>query len=146
MLLQTVGQVDALAVLVESHQYSHVGGRDAADAQVHGIDQPVQAVGGIQFAADQFVAQVGPGRLTLEVQGQAVRLSEPLGGCHHHRGAVAQGHEAEVEAALFRGITAVDPGQRVVHRAVANRIVHLHLPFHSKKSVVPPDGDVSHCE
>jgi alkylation response protein AidB-like acyl-CoA dehydrogenase len=53
-----VGQVEALAVLVQAHQHRHVARRHAADAQMHGVDQAVQAVGGVQFAADQFVAQV----------------------------------------------------------------------------------------
>ncbi|MNI35960.1 hypothetical protein D3C73_899980 [compost metagenome] len=55
-----MGQVDALAVLVQAHEHRHVGGRHAADTQVHRIDQAIQTVGGIQFAADQFVPQVGP--------------------------------------------------------------------------------------
>ena len=118
--LQAVGEIDALAVLVQAHQHGHVGRGHAADAQVHGVNQAVQAVGGIEFAADQFVPQVGPGRLALEVQGQAVGLGEPLGGGDHHRGAVAQGHEAEIDLGLFRGIAAIDPGQRAgwnfIHR------------------------------
>jgi hypothetical protein len=79
-----VGKVDALAVLVQAHEHGHVGGGYAADAQVHGVDQAVQAVGGVEFAADQFVPQVGPGRLALEVQGQAVGLGKALGGGDHH--------------------------------------------------------------
>ena len=59
-LLQSMGQVNALAILIQAHQHRHVGRGDPADAQVHRINQPVQAVRGIQFAADQFVAQVGP--------------------------------------------------------------------------------------
>ena len=52
LLLQTVGQVDALAVLVEPHQHRHIGGCNTADAQVHGVDQAVQAMGGVQFTTD----------------------------------------------------------------------------------------------
>lgn len=95
--LQTRGEVDALAILVQAHQHRHVGGGDAAYAKVHRIHQAIQAVGGIQFTADQFVPQAGPGRLALEVQGQAVRLGKALGGGDDHGGAVAQGHEAEID-------------------------------------------------
>ncbi|MNL00726.1 hypothetical protein D3C87_1211670 [compost metagenome] len=53
--LQAMGEIDALAVLVQPHQHRHVGRGHAADAQVHGVDQAVQAVGGIEFTVDQFV-------------------------------------------------------------------------------------------
>ncbi len=132
--LQAMGQVDALAVLVQPHQHGHVTRRDPADAQVHRVDQPIQAVGGIDFAADQLVAQVGPGGLALEVQGQAVGLGEALGGGHDERGTVAQGHETEVDRALFRGIAAVDPGQGVGW----NFIHRYHLPH--KKAPCPGPG------
>ncbi|MCY1436713.1 hypothetical protein D9M71_528450 [compost metagenome] len=102
-----------MAVLIQAHEHGHVGGLDAADSQVYGVDQAIQAVGGMQFAADQFVAQAGPGALALEVEGQSVGLGEALGGGHDDRGAVAQGHEADVEAVDFRSIAAVDPGQWV---------------------------------
>ncbi|MNH29823.1 hypothetical protein D3C79_900740 [compost metagenome] len=110
--LQTTGQVDALAVLIQAHQHGHVGRGHATDAQVNGVNQTVEAVGGIEFAADQFVPQVGPGRLALEVQGQAMGLGEALGGGDNYRGAVAQSHEAEIDFGFFRGIAAIDPGQR----------------------------------
>ena len=41
LLLQATRQVDALAVLIQPHQYCHVGRQHATDAQVHGIDQSV---------------------------------------------------------------------------------------------------------
>ena len=128
MLLQAVGQVDALAILVQPHQHCHGAGGDAADAQVYGIDQPVETVGGVQFTADQLIAQVGPGRLALEVECEAVRLGEALGGGDHQRGAIGQGHEPKVQAALFRGIAAVYPSQRIVHQ---------YLPFLKKKRRFP---------
>ena len=84
-----MGEVEALAVLVKPHEYAHVGGRHAANAQVHGVDQPVEAVGGVELAVDQIVPQAGPGRLALEVQRQPEWLGEPLSGGHHHRGTVA---------------------------------------------------------
>lgn len=109
--LQGRGEVDGLRVLVQPHEHGHVTGRYATDAQVHGIDQAIQAVRGIQLAADQLVAQPGPGALALEVEGKAVLLGEALGGGDHHRGAVGQGHIADVQAGLFRRVTAIDPGQ-----------------------------------
>jgi len=110
--LQAVGEVEALAVLIEPHQYAHVGGRHAADAQMHGVDQPVETVGGVELTVDQIVPQAGPGRLALEVQGQAEGLGKPLRGGHHHRSTIAQGHKTEVDFGFFRGIAAVDPGKR----------------------------------
>ena len=107
-----MGEVEALAVLVKPHEYAHVGGRHAANAQVHGVDQPVEAVGGVELAVDQIIPQAGPGRLALEVQRQPEGLGEPLSGGHHHRGTVAQGHKTEIDFGFFRGIAAVDPGQR----------------------------------
>lgn len=58
--LQAVRKVEALPVLVQAHQHRHVGRSDTADAQVHRVNQAVQAVRGIEFAADQVVAQVRP--------------------------------------------------------------------------------------
>ena len=55
-------------------------------------------MGGIQLAAGQLVAQAGPGTLAYQVEGQAVLLGEALGGGDHHRGAIGQGHVADVEA------------------------------------------------
>ncbi|MNE05645.1 hypothetical protein D3C80_982150 [compost metagenome] len=114
--------MDALGVLVQAHQHRHVSGTGAANAQVHGIDQPVQAMGGVQFAVDQFVAQAGPGALAFEVQAQAVGLGKALGRGNHHRGAVAQGHETDVQAVLFRRIAAVDPGQRREGNVVSHSV------------------------
>ncbi|MNE04475.1 hypothetical protein D3C80_970090 [compost metagenome] len=111
LTLQCRRQIDALAILVEPHQHRHVGGPGAANAQVHGINQPIQAMGSVQLAADQLVAQAGPGTLALEVQAQAIGLGKALGRGNHYRGAVAQGHETDVQAVLFRRIAAVDPGQ-----------------------------------
>lgn len=145
MLLQAVGQVDALAVLVEPHQYRHVGGRDAADAQVHCIDQPIKAVGGIQFTTDQFVAQVGPRALALEVQGQSVRLSEALGGSHHQRCAIAQGHEAQIEAAFSGASLPLTQASGSLAGLLPTESFIQHLPFRSQKSAVPSDGAASHC-
>ncbi|MNR11447.1 hypothetical protein D3C85_1277460 [compost metagenome] len=109
--LQGRGQVYGLGVLVQPHEHGHRAGRYTADAQVHGVHQAIQAVRGIQLAADQLVAQPGPGALALEVEGKAVLLGEALGGGDHHRGAVGQGHVADVQAGLLGRIAAVDPGQ-----------------------------------
>ncbi|MNM79336.1 hypothetical protein D3C81_912630 [compost metagenome] len=109
--LQGRGQVYGLGVLVKPHEHGHGAGRYTADAQVHGVHQAIQAVRGIQLAADQLVAQPGPGALALEVEGKAVLLGEALGGGDYHRGAVGQGHVADVQAGLFRRVAAVDPGQ-----------------------------------
>ncbi|MCY1180076.1 hypothetical protein D9M73_205040 [compost metagenome] len=111
LTLQCRRQIDALAILVEPHQHRHVSGPGAANAQVHGINQPIQAMGSVQLAADQLVAQAGPGTLALEVQAQAIGLGKALGRGNHYRGAVAQGHEADVQAGFFRRVAAVDPGQ-----------------------------------
>ncbi len=109
--LQGRGQVDGLGVLVQPHEHGHVAARHATDAQVHGVDQPIQAVRGVQFATDQFVPQAGPRALALEVEGQAVLLGEALGGGDHDRGAVGEAHETDVEAGFLRRVAAVDPGQ-----------------------------------
>ncbi|MNP44931.1 hypothetical protein D3C76_1388160 [compost metagenome] len=58
--LQGRGQVECLGVLVQAHEHGHVVGRHAADAQVHRVDQAVQAMGGIQLATGQLVAQASP--------------------------------------------------------------------------------------
>ncbi|MNM95272.1 hypothetical protein D3C81_1077060 [compost metagenome] len=109
--LQGRGQVDGLGVLVQPHEHRHITGRYAANAKMHGVDQAIQAVRGVQFAADQLVAQPRPRALALEVEGKAVLLGEALGGRDHHRGAVGQGHVADVQAGLLGRIAAVDPGQ-----------------------------------
>ncbi|MNH01414.1 hypothetical protein D3C79_606340 [compost metagenome] len=111
LALQGRGQVDSLGVLVQAHEHCHVAGGYAANAQVHGVDQAIQAMRGVQLAADQLVAQPGPRALALEVEGKAVLLGEALGGGDYHRGAVGQGHVADVQAGLFRRVAAVDPGQ-----------------------------------
>ncbi len=56
LALQGRGQVDSLGVLVQPHEHGHVAGRYAANAQVHGVDQAIQAMRGVQLAADQLVA------------------------------------------------------------------------------------------
>ncbi|MNE19934.1 hypothetical protein D3C80_1130340 [compost metagenome] len=112
-LAQRRAQVDRLTVLVQAHEDGHGRGR-AADAQVGAVDLAIEHLRGIQFAADQLVAQAGPGGLAAQVEGQAVGLGEALGGGNDQRRRVGQGHEAEVEDVLFRGIRAGDPGQGVV--------------------------------
>ncbi|MNP21535.1 hypothetical protein D3C76_1141570 [compost metagenome] len=109
--LQGRGQVDGLGILIQAHEHRHVAAGHATDAQVHGVDKSIQAVCGIQFATHQLVAQTGPGPLALEVEGQAMLLGEALGGGDYHRGAVGQGHEADVQTGFLRRIAAVDPGQ-----------------------------------
>lgn len=68
--LQGRGQVDRLGVLVQPHEHRHITGRYAANAKMHGVDQAIQAVRGVQFAADQLVAQPRPRawRLRLRVR------------------------------------------------------------------------------
>ncbi|MNJ01364.1 hypothetical protein D3C73_1609770 [compost metagenome] len=60
LALKGGGEVDGLGILVQPHEHRHVAGRHPADAQVHGIDQAIEAMSGIQFTAGQFVAQAGP--------------------------------------------------------------------------------------
>ncbi len=55
--LQRGRQVDALAVLRKPHEHRHIHRAAAADSQVHGIYQSVQAVRCVQLTADQLVAQ-----------------------------------------------------------------------------------------
>ncbi len=141
-LLQLAGQVDALAVLVEPHEDGHVSRRAAADAQFHGIDQAVQAVCRLQLPADQSVAQPGPGGLTLQVQAQAVRLGEALGGRDHQRGAVGQCHEAHVQAVHFRGVATGHPVQRITG-SFFHRACFIKGPSRKKASSDPLPMQVS---
>lgn len=62
-LLQRFGKIDRLAVLAQSHEHRHLACRAAAEAELDAVDQPVQALRGIQLAAEQLVAQGGPGRV-----------------------------------------------------------------------------------
>ncbi|MNJ59108.1 hypothetical protein D3C77_547750 [compost metagenome] len=109
-------QTDALAVLRQPHEHGHVHRRTATDAQVHGIDQAVEPVGGIQLAVEQLVAQPGPGMLAAQVERQPERLGEALGGSDDQRGGIGQRHEAEVDAAFLRSIASGDPGEGVMAR------------------------------
>lgn len=107
-------QADALAVLRQPHEHGHVHRRAAADAQMHGVDQPIEPVGGIQLAVEQFVAQAGPGMLAAQVERQPERLGESLSGGDDQRGGIGQCHEAEVDAAFLRSIASGNPGEDVM--------------------------------
>ncbi len=100
-LLQRFGKIDRLAVLAQSHEHRHLACRAAAEAELDAVDQPVQALRGIQLAAEQLVAQGGPGRLAPEIEREAVGLGEALGGGHDQRGRIGQRHETDVQGALF---------------------------------------------
>lgn len=99
-LLQRFGKIDRLAVLAQSHEHRHLACRAAAEAELDAVDQPVQALRGIQLAAEQLVAQGGPGRLAPEIEREAVGLGEALGGGHDQRGRIGQRHETDVQGAL----------------------------------------------
>lgn len=123
LALQCRGEVDGLGVLVQAHEHRHVPGRAAAHAQLYGIDQPVQAVGSVQLAPGQLVAQAGPGGLAVQVEGQALLLGEALGGGHDHRGAVGQGHETDVQAGLLGASLPLTQARGIVGRAVFTGIL-----------------------
>ncbi|MNY52090.1 hypothetical protein D3C86_1877320 [compost metagenome] len=63
----------------------------------------------IEFTAEQFVAQAGPGRLALQIDGQTILLGKPLSGGDNHRGGIGQGHEAQIQYAFFRCRAAGSP-------------------------------------
>ncbi|MNE38444.1 hypothetical protein D3C80_1323410 [compost metagenome] len=129
-LAQWFGEIDRLAVLAQAHEDCHFGGR-AAQSQVGAIDLAIERVRGIQFAAQQSVAQASPGRLPLQLQGQAIGLGETLGGRDDQGGGVGKGHEAQVHCALFRGIAARDPGEVVVTGATV--VGHVVCPTTERK-------------
>ncbi|MCY1434523.1 hypothetical protein D9M71_505850 [compost metagenome] len=83
--LQGFGEVDRLAVLAQPHEDGHPGA-GAANAQLDAVDLSVEGLGGVEFAAEQLVAQGGPGGLALQVQGQAIGLGEALGGGDYQGG------------------------------------------------------------
>ncbi len=135
--LQRVRQVDALAVLVQPHEHRHVGCRGATEAELHAVDQTVQAVGGVQLAAEQAVAQAGPGGLALQFEAQPIFFGKALGGRDYHRGGIAQGHETDVQHALFRCIAAADPGQGVAARDML--FAHVTSFIHALGSEPPAE-------
>ncbi|MCY1228189.1 hypothetical protein D9M72_404880 [compost metagenome] len=125
--LEGFGEVDGLAVLAEPHEDRHFGA-GATDTQFDAIHLSIERLRGIQLSGEQFVAQGGPGRLALQVQGQAVWLCKALGRGDYQRGRVGQGHEAQVEHALLRRVAAGDPGQVVrAHGVLLVRHVECHL-------------------
>ena len=124
--LQGGRQVDALAILVQAHQHGHIGGWCTAKTQLHAIDQAVEAMRCIEFAAQQFVAQRGPGSLALEVEGQPMLLGEALGGGDDDRCGVCEGHKADVQHRFFRWVAAAD----LV-------LIHGAFPVPTQKGSVP---------
>ena len=131
-LLQRFGKIDRLAVLAQSHEHRHLACRAAAEAELDAVDQPVQALRGIQLAAEQLVAQGGPGRLAPEIEREAVGLGEALGGGHDQRGRIGQRHETDVQGALFRCVGTAGPGL-----AAYRSVCHHHLECGRAARVVP---------
>ena len=107
--LELVRQRDGLAVVVERHQHGHVFLRPA-NAELHAVDQPVEHVRRIQVARHQLVAYACPRGLFRRRDLDAVLLVDAQGGCHHHRRAVGQRDEADLQLGLLRRIGASGPG------------------------------------
>ena len=69
----------------------------AADAERRGDGERPEHVRGVEVAEHDPVADIGPGGLADEVEGEALRRGESHLGRHHQRRAVDQRDEAEGE-------------------------------------------------
>ena len=100
LVLELVGKRDRLAVVIEVHQHRHVLLRPA-DAHLHAVDQAIEHVRGIELAVDELVAHAGPRRFLGRNDLDAVFLVELHHRRHHHRRAVGQRDEADLDLLLL---------------------------------------------
>jgi hypothetical protein len=108
-LLQMVGQRNALAILVERHQYGHVLLRPA-DTQVGAISQAVKHVCSVERPTERLVAHRRPRGLLAGDEMDAVLAVEAFCGGNDHAGAVCQGNETDLHIDLLGRIGSGRPG------------------------------------
>jgi hypothetical protein len=120
LLGQFFAQRDGLAVLVERHEHGHVF-FGAAYAQLHAIDQAVQHMGEVQFAAHELVAHAGPAGFLAGDDLHAVLLVQTQHAGHDYAGAVGERNEADLHLLFLGGIGALGMHERAQRRAGAQR-------------------------
>jgi hypothetical protein len=104
---QLLRQRECLAVVVEVHQDGHVLLR-SADAQMHAVDQAVQHVRHVQFAATSLSRTPAQEASLVGMILTPYFSSNLLHRGHHHAGAVGQRDEADADFLLFRASASPD--------------------------------------